>query len=136
MTKWFDTNYHYLVPELERGQRFSLRAEHWTGPLREAAALGIATRPVVLGPLSLPPAVEGRRAAAGRARRADPRLRAAAATSCARRARPRSRSTSRASRWTARPRELDAFTDAWTELNRHELDLCLATYFAPVDRAC
>ena len=53
MTKWFDTNYHYLVPELEADQRFALRAEHWTDPLREAAALGIDTRPVVLGPLSL-----------------------------------------------------------------------------------
>ncbi|CAN5581485.1 5-methyltetrahydropteroyltriglutamate--homocysteine S-methyltransferase [soil metagenome] len=53
MTKWFDTNYHYLVPELEADQRFALRAEHWTGPLREAAALGIDTRPVVLGPLSV-----------------------------------------------------------------------------------
>jgi 5-methyltetrahydropteroyltriglutamate--homocysteine methyltransferase len=52
MTKWFDTNYHYLVPELERGQRFELRTEHWTGPLAEAAALGVAVRPVVLGPLS------------------------------------------------------------------------------------
>src|SRR5690606_14417590 len=52
MTKWFDTNYHYLVPELEPGQRFDLRAEHWTGPLREAAALGIRTRPVILGPYS------------------------------------------------------------------------------------
>lgn len=53
MTKWFDTNYHYLVPELDAGQEFALRAEHWTGPLAEATALGIATRPVVLGPLSL-----------------------------------------------------------------------------------
>jgi 5-methyltetrahydropteroyltriglutamate--homocysteine methyltransferase len=52
MTKWFDTNYHYLVPELESGQGFELRAEHWTAPLREAAELGIAARPVVLGPLS------------------------------------------------------------------------------------
>ena len=52
MTKWFDTNYHYLVPELEQGQRFELRAEHWTGPLREAKELGIPVRPVVLGPLS------------------------------------------------------------------------------------
>jgi len=52
MTKWFDTNYHYLVPELERGQRFELRADHWTGPLREAGELGVATRPVVLGPFS------------------------------------------------------------------------------------
>ncbi|HET9163293.1 MAG TPA: 5-methyltetrahydropteroyltriglutamate--homocysteine S-methyltransferase [Solirubrobacterales bacterium] len=52
MTKWFDTNYHYLVPELEPRQRFELCADHWSGPLREAAALGIATRPVVLGPVS------------------------------------------------------------------------------------
>lgn len=52
MTKWFDTNYHYLVPELEPDQAFTLRAEHWTGPLAEATALGIDTRPVVLGPLS------------------------------------------------------------------------------------
>jgi 5-methyltetrahydropteroyltriglutamate--homocysteine methyltransferase len=29
MTKWFDTNYHYLVPELEAGQRFALRERHW-----------------------------------------------------------------------------------------------------------
>src|SRR5262249_43014446 len=50
MTKWFDTNYHYLVPELRAGQAFELRAEHWTEPLRESAALGIRTRPVVLGP--------------------------------------------------------------------------------------
>jgi 5-methyltetrahydropteroyltriglutamate--homocysteine methyltransferase len=52
MTKWFDSNYHYLVPELADRQRFDLRAGHWTGALREAAALGVATRPVVLGPLS------------------------------------------------------------------------------------
>ncbi len=52
MTKWFDTNYHYLVPELEPDQRFELRADHWTGQLREAAALGVPTRPVVLGPLT------------------------------------------------------------------------------------
>ncbi|OJU83001.1 MAG: 5-methyltetrahydropteroyltriglutamate--homocysteine S-methyltransferase [Solirubrobacterales bacterium 70-9] len=52
MTKWFDTNYHYLVPELEPGMEFDLRADHWTGPLAEATELGIAVRPVVLGPLS------------------------------------------------------------------------------------
>jgi 5-methyltetrahydropteroyltriglutamate--homocysteine methyltransferase len=52
MTKWFDTNYHYLVPELASDQKFALHAEHWTGPLEEAKNLGIATRPVVLGPLS------------------------------------------------------------------------------------
>jgi 5-methyltetrahydropteroyltriglutamate--homocysteine methyltransferase len=52
MTKWFDTNYHHLVPELRAGQAFELRAEHWTEPLRESAELGIRTRPVVLGPWS------------------------------------------------------------------------------------
>jgi 5-methyltetrahydropteroyltriglutamate--homocysteine methyltransferase len=50
--KWFDTNYHHLVPELVDGQAFSLRAGHWLGQLREASQLGIAARPVVLGPLS------------------------------------------------------------------------------------
>ena len=40
MTKWFDTNYHYLVPELEPGQAWELRADHWTEPLRAGADLG------------------------------------------------------------------------------------------------
>jgi 5-methyltetrahydropteroyltriglutamate--homocysteine methyltransferase len=52
MTKWLDTNYHYLVPELSAATPFTLRADHWVDPLSEAAALGIATRPVVLGPIS------------------------------------------------------------------------------------
>jgi 5-methyltetrahydropteroyltriglutamate--homocysteine methyltransferase len=50
MTPWFDTHYLHLVPELEAGQAFRLRAEHWLEPLAEARALGIPTRPVVLGP--------------------------------------------------------------------------------------
>jgi 5-methyltetrahydropteroyltriglutamate--homocysteine methyltransferase len=53
MTKWFDTNYHYLVPELASGQRFALRPEKWLAHLREAGELGIDARPVVLGPGSL-----------------------------------------------------------------------------------
>ncbi|HVX21334.1 MAG TPA: 5-methyltetrahydropteroyltriglutamate--homocysteine S-methyltransferase [Acidimicrobiales bacterium] len=52
MTKWFDTNYHYLVPELAPGQRFALDPTKPLGELRQAAAIGIATRPVVLGPVS------------------------------------------------------------------------------------
>lgn len=52
MTKWFDTNYHYLVPELTPGQGFTARAERWTDQLHEARELGIAARPVVLGPCS------------------------------------------------------------------------------------
>ena len=53
MTKWFDTNYHYLVPELTDGQTFRLRPDKWLAHLREASELGVAARPVVLGPLSL-----------------------------------------------------------------------------------
>ena len=56
MTKWFDTNYHYLVPELEPGQSFELNAPRlakWISQLQEARALGVAARPVLLGPFSL-----------------------------------------------------------------------------------
>ncbi|MEV5411293.1 5-methyltetrahydropteroyltriglutamate--homocysteine S-methyltransferase [Thermopolyspora sp. NPDC052614] len=52
MTKWFDTNYHYLVPELGPATRFR---PDWRKPLSEyaeAAALGIRTRPVLVGPLT------------------------------------------------------------------------------------
>jgi len=52
MTKWFDTNYHYLVPELHAGQRFCLRGDKPLAEYREAKALGIETRPVLLGPVS------------------------------------------------------------------------------------
>lgn len=52
MTKWFDTNYHYLVPELHPGQTFDLDASHWLTQFHEAGALGVQTRPVVLGPFS------------------------------------------------------------------------------------
>ncbi|KRG65509.1 5-methyltetrahydropteroyltriglutamate--homocysteine methyltransferase [Stenotrophomonas humi] len=53
MTKWFDTNYHYLVPELQRDQVFTLRGDKPQSEYREARALGIDTRPVLLGPVSL-----------------------------------------------------------------------------------
>ncbi len=53
MTKWFDTNYHYLVPELRRGQRFTLRGDGPVAAFREAKALGHAARPVLLGPVTL-----------------------------------------------------------------------------------
>jgi 5-methyltetrahydropteroyltriglutamate--homocysteine methyltransferase len=52
MTKWLDTNYHYLVPELRGDTRFRLDARKPVGEFREALDLGIKTRPVVLGPLS------------------------------------------------------------------------------------
>lgn len=52
MTKWFDTNYHYIVPELRRGQRFALRGDKPVAEFIEAQALGLDARPVVLGPVS------------------------------------------------------------------------------------
>ena len=53
MTKWFDTNYHYLVPEFDRGQEFALEADKPLNEFREAQALGFDARPVLLGPVSL-----------------------------------------------------------------------------------
>ncbi len=53
MTKWLDTNYHYLVPEIAPGQRFRARPEHWLEQFREARQLGIETRPALVGPATL-----------------------------------------------------------------------------------
>jgi 5-methyltetrahydropteroyltriglutamate--homocysteine methyltransferase len=53
MTKWFDTNYHYLVPELEAGASFVYRRGVLVEQVVEARALGYTPRPVVLGPGSL-----------------------------------------------------------------------------------
>jgi len=52
MTKWFDTNYHYLVPELKMGQRFRLRGDKPVAEFLEAKAWGLQARPVLLGPVS------------------------------------------------------------------------------------
>ena len=52
MTKWFDTNYHYIVPELAPDQRFHLASSKALNEYNEAKALGIQTRPVLLGPIS------------------------------------------------------------------------------------
>jgi 5-methyltetrahydropteroyltriglutamate--homocysteine methyltransferase len=52
MTKWFDTNYHYIVPELETGQRFELDPAKVVREIDEARALGLEPRPVVVGPLT------------------------------------------------------------------------------------
>ncbi len=53
MTKWFDTNYHYLVPEWSAGLRFESAPETLVGAFLEAKALGIDTRPVLIGPCTL-----------------------------------------------------------------------------------
>lgn len=52
MTKWFDTNYHYIVPEFVKGQQFSLASLKPVVEFLEAKSLGIQTRPVLLGPIS------------------------------------------------------------------------------------
>lgn len=52
MTKWFDTNYHYMVPELAPDQEFVLATTKPVDHFLEAKALGIHTRPVVLGPVT------------------------------------------------------------------------------------
>lgn len=52
MTKWFDTNYHYMVPELADDQVFALTSLKPVDHFLEAKALGIHTRPVVLGPVT------------------------------------------------------------------------------------
>jgi len=53
MTKWFDTNYHYIVPEWTRGQRFRLASTKPFDELAEARALGLPAKPVLVGPFSL-----------------------------------------------------------------------------------
>ncbi len=52
MTKWFDTNYHYIVPEFAPQQSFRLASTKAVDEFREAKAVGVHTRPVLLGPIS------------------------------------------------------------------------------------
>jgi 5-methyltetrahydropteroyltriglutamate--homocysteine methyltransferase len=66
MTKWFDTNYHYIVPELEPAQAFRLASLKPLTELNEARTLGISTRPALLGPVSF--------LLLGKSRASEPRL--------------------------------------------------------------
>ncbi|MEY6433439.1 5-methyltetrahydropteroyltriglutamate--homocysteine S-methyltransferase [Thioalkalicoccus limnaeus] len=52
MTKWFDTNYHYIVPELQPDQRFRLASDKLFAEVAEAQAQGFSPRPVLIGPLT------------------------------------------------------------------------------------
>ncbi|WP_406120564.1 5-methyltetrahydropteroyltriglutamate--homocysteine S-methyltransferase [Streptomyces sp. NBC_00989] len=52
MTKWFDTNYHYLVPELGPDTVFTTDSTKQVAELREALALGLTARPVLVGPVT------------------------------------------------------------------------------------
>jgi len=52
MTKWFDTNYHYIVPEFDAGTRFALDTTRLEQQLAQARALGVKAKPVIIGPLT------------------------------------------------------------------------------------
>ena len=52
MTKWFDTNYHYIVPEFTAGQKFSLFTHKIVKEFIEAKQAGFNAKPVLLGPVS------------------------------------------------------------------------------------
>ncbi len=52
MTKWFDTNYHFMVPELVKDQTFQLASTKPIDEYLEAKALGFETRPVLVGPVT------------------------------------------------------------------------------------
>jgi len=52
MTKWFDTNYHYIVPEFEKGISFSLDASRLLEQVKEAKKQGVNVKPVLVGPVT------------------------------------------------------------------------------------
>nr|WP_315195137.1 5-methyltetrahydropteroyltriglutamate--homocysteine S-methyltransferase [uncultured Flavobacterium sp.] len=52
MTKWFDTNYHYIVPEFSKNQKFELFSTKAIAEFIESKNLGIITKPVLIGPVS------------------------------------------------------------------------------------
>ena len=52
MTKWFDTNYHYIVPEIGPDTKFTLNPAKVLAELKEAQEQGIPARPVIIGPLT------------------------------------------------------------------------------------
>ncbi len=52
MTKWFDTNYHYIVPEFDASTRFALDSTRLLEQLAEAKAAGINAKPVIIGPVT------------------------------------------------------------------------------------
>jgi 5-methyltetrahydropteroyltriglutamate--homocysteine methyltransferase len=132
MTKWFDTNYHYLVPELRPDQDFRLRPDHWLGQYEEARALGVETRPVVLGPLSFLLLSKGVDRPLDLLGALVPQyqalLRALAAAGA------REVQVDEPCLVLDRtPTEIDAFAEAWRALaHAGGPELCLATYFASV----
>lgn len=52
MTKWFDTNYHYLVPEVDRNTRFGAGTDDFFREIEQAQSLGLTAKPVLIGPIT------------------------------------------------------------------------------------
>ncbi|MDR5837794.1 5-methyltetrahydropteroyltriglutamate--homocysteine S-methyltransferase [Caballeronia sp. LZ034LL] len=52
MTKWFDTNYHYIVPEFDANTHFKLDTSHLVEQVAQARALGVNVKPVIIGPVT------------------------------------------------------------------------------------
>ncbi len=52
MTKWFDTNYHYIVPEFDKNTQFSLDSSHLLAQIKEAKQQGIKVKPILIGPVT------------------------------------------------------------------------------------
>lgn len=52
MTKWFDTNYHYIVAEFKKGQQFKISSDKIFNDYSDAKKAGVETRPVIIGPIT------------------------------------------------------------------------------------
>ncbi len=52
MTKWFDTNYHYIVPEFSQETNFALQAQHLIAQIKQAQEQGMKAKPVIIGPVT------------------------------------------------------------------------------------
>ncbi len=52
MTKWFDTNYHYIVPEFSQETNFTLQAQRLITQIRQAQEQGVKVKPVIIGPVT------------------------------------------------------------------------------------
>ncbi len=63
MTKWFDTNYHYLVPEIGPETTFALSSDRLVRQVEESRAAGFVTRPVIVGPVTFLALAKGSHAA-------------------------------------------------------------------------
>jgi 5-methyltetrahydropteroyltriglutamate--homocysteine methyltransferase len=139
MTKWFDTNYHYLVPEVHDGMTFSVRdrsLEKWVSQLREAREAGIeGARPVLIGPFTLMSLSKGATdpwalvaPLAEQFRLVLEQLAAAGATEV--------QIDEPALVLDQTPEALEAFAHAYERmLEDSPIPICLATYFAGLDGA-